>query len=246
MPYNLSETVWRDAERDFRQAFEAYLQVDAGDTRLKTRTFSEYVEWLARHIKFAGEFAHGRSSMDGMTSRDLAMWYLGSNLNRVVMNKVMNADDNAREAVYLRVASLPPVPCIGPVRVDRRNARKEEKRASAARPEPPSPATKEASLRASIEHRLTVEAREMDEALVSRLVAERRRRATSESAEAPLPPPAPQPPLPKKSARRQRKAAPTLVENAKREVDKIQSLQRVEEAQAERRERDARADARLA
>ena len=243
MPYNLTHDVWRDAERDFRHTFETYLPVDVTDTRIKARTFDEHVEWLARHIKFASEFAHGRSSMEGMTSRDLAMWYLGGYLQRTVLEKLEVTDDDVKEAAYVRVSNLPPVPCIGPVRVDRRNARKDKKHS--VRGEQSGTATTRASLRASIEHRLTVEAREADEALVTHLVAERRRRVKEVKPETSSSFNPPQP-LPKKSVRRKQKALPTPVEHAKRETEKAESLRCVEKAQAEHREQEARDDARRA
>jgi len=172
MPLNLTEEHYKTADRDIREAYEAYVGVKAGDTLPKRRSFDEHVEWLARELKFSTLLGGGREGMHGLTSRDMAMWYIGSQWHVKVIRKLEQEEECVQQAVLALMEALPSPPCIGPMRTDRRNSKKKKSK-------PPnvakSAAVEQEKRRAHIEHVLRIEAREEDEVLVARLVEEKKR-----------------------------------------------------------------------
>ncbi len=126
--WNLTEDVYVAAERDLRDAFEAYTGLDPTDARtIVRRTEDEVVEWLAKQYAFSLHVGTGRQGFDGLTSKDAAMWFLASNLNSTILERIMQYPEHVQTRVQQRVQELPPPPSIGPMRADRRHERKERR-----------------------------------------------------------------------------------------------------------------------
>ena len=133
MDWNLTEDVYKAADRDLRDAFEAYIGLDPSHAHtIVLRTEDEYVEWLAKQYAFSLYVGTGRQGVDGLTSKDVAMWFLASNLKTTILERIMKCPAHVQARVGQRVQELPPPPPIGPMRVDRRNERKNRRQAFAA------------------------------------------------------------------------------------------------------------------
>ena len=131
--WNLTEDVYVAAERDLRDAFEAYTGLDPLDVHtIVRRTEDEVVEWLAKQYAFSSHVGTGRQGFDGLTSKDAAMWFLASNLNSTIVNRIMQCPAHVQTRVGQRVQELPPPPTIGPMRADKRHERKARRQAFAA------------------------------------------------------------------------------------------------------------------
>ena len=131
--WNLTEDVYKAAERDLRDAFEAYTGLDPSDAHtIVRRTEDEVVEWLAKQYAFSLYVGTGRQGFDGLTSKDAAMWFLASNLKSTIRERIMQCPAHVQARVGQRVRELPPPPTIGPMRADRRNERKERRQTFAA------------------------------------------------------------------------------------------------------------------
>lgn len=131
--WNLTEDVYVAAERDLRDAFEAYTGLDPLDVHtLVRRTEDEVVEWLAKQYAFSLYVGTGRQGFDGLTSKDAAMRFLASNLNSTILERIMQCPAHVQARVGQRVQELPPPPTIGPMRADRRHEKKEKRQAFAA------------------------------------------------------------------------------------------------------------------
>ena len=88
--WNLRKDVYKAAERDLRDAFEAYTGLDPLDAHtIVRRTEDEVVEWLAKQYAFSSYVGTGRKGFDGLTSKDAAMWFLASNLNCTILERIM-------------------------------------------------------------------------------------------------------------------------------------------------------------
>ena len=131
--WNLREDVYKAAERDLRDAFETYTGLDPLDTHtIVRRTEDEVVEWLAKQYAFSSYVGTGRQGFDGLTRKDAAMWFLASNLNSTILERIMQCPAHVQARVGQRVQELPPPPTIGPMRADRRHEKKERRQAFAA------------------------------------------------------------------------------------------------------------------
>jgi hypothetical protein len=227
------------ADRELRHAYETYVGVKAGDTQIRMRTFDEHVLWLAKELHFSSQVGGGRPSLRGLTPKDMAMWHIGSQWHSAVLRKLHDQDENVREEVYKAIPSLPPLPCIGPLREAERSGEKGGEK-------------EEKTLRASIEHRMKVEAREEDASLVrnaeekarsERIRAERaeRRRRANEWEEEKLGKVSTTLPAtsggkkPSSSSSISAANSPSEAEKAKRTAEKEDSLSRVAEARDCRR-----------
>jgi hypothetical protein len=238
--------VYKSAIRDLKDAFEAYTGIPAFKPRFVERTEGEFVAALARQLAFARHVSGGQSRLDGMTGRDVVMRLIADRLLVVMYKRVDVLDAKVRDHVIEMAKSLPPPPTIGPMRVHKRNAKKDAKaRRTRDRQSGTAPCSAD-QLRARIEHRLAVEAREADEAIVERLVQKRRKemmlRTKAEAAcnhgdslSSRLPGPSHRPSCKTKTIPPRRDAAGA----AKRETEKHASLRRMAESARQAREREA-------
>ena len=131
--WNLTEDVYKTAERDLRYAFEAYTGLDTSTARtIVRRTEDEVVEWLAKQYAFSLHVGGGRKGLDGLTSKDAAMWFIASNLHCTILERIMQYPEHIQSRIGQRVKELPPPPTIGPMRADKRHERKEKRQSFAA------------------------------------------------------------------------------------------------------------------
>ncbi len=128
MPFSeLSERVYEIAEKDFRYAFQNYTGLDPRNESLTHRNEDETVDWLAIQFKFSSSIGGSVPSfevIESFTANELAIFNLASNLNSVVLKRILDYPEHVQKRVFSRMKELPNVPVIGPMRAIRRYYKK--------------------------------------------------------------------------------------------------------------------------